>query len=452
MVRIGVACILLSTMAARGQGIMFEASTNRAGGDYFSFPTPFTQDCASACLSDNACKAYTYILSSKQCFLKSVASAPTTNQCCTSGARNGVTDLKIVVANMKGSDHIPETGVTDIWYQRYPRLASLMKSADSAPPDIISLTEIDGWETCGWQLGDYDSIDLIIASLRTRFGVTYRIAHMVGRPWFYAACTSLSGNVVLYNPARIVHDVNVDRMTSFVTTLVPHDAAFYGTQLRRSLPYCYPGAQTSPVLSLIDGASSVEKCITSTPEGPAWTLVRKGIDSKGHAYDKVIATAVRFSFSHDTRQTFDYFTLHPNSDSANGDQLQTADLVSFVSTFQGFTYRLNAPIIPAIAVGDVNHLVRTPWLPGFTEFAISDPGDVMSMYMGNKQGPAHTATFGFSGVRNQHHYPNEMCGPFPGFGFSDHCALQLDFETEGKQVAPLPLIWPAVIATILAPI
>ena len=71
-----------------------EPNTNRPGGDFsnFALPQPYAELCRSACDRDRQCVAYTYVNPGVQganamCWLKSVASPPVADACCTSGAR-----------------------------------------------------------------------------------------------------------------------------------------------------------------------------------------------------------------------------------------------------------------------------------------------------------------------------------------------------------------------------
>ena len=70
-----------------------EFGIDRAGGDYRNFepPAPANEDaCASACMGDNRCRAWTYVRpgylgQAPRCYLKSRITPPRSKPCCISG-------------------------------------------------------------------------------------------------------------------------------------------------------------------------------------------------------------------------------------------------------------------------------------------------------------------------------------------------------------------------------
>jgi hypothetical protein len=71
-----------------------EPNVDRPGADYRSFdlPTPSPADCQSACMSDAACAAFTYVSPGVQgpnarCMLKNAVPQPVPQTCCVSGTK-----------------------------------------------------------------------------------------------------------------------------------------------------------------------------------------------------------------------------------------------------------------------------------------------------------------------------------------------------------------------------
>lgn len=423
-----------------------EDNTDRLGGDYASSFVDDAAACRDQCSLNARCVAFTFQKPTAsgqpgRCWLKATAPAPRNDSCCVSGARDAVVDLAVITANMKGTSDLPQGGGPGAigWSERFERLAFQI-SLSGRPPDLISLTELDGWTWCfpNWRVGDYDTLGVLIAELLRRTYVTYRIAYLVGRSGSYGGidssrCHYFTGDAVLYNPARIVNTTPQDVMGR---PTLAHDDAFYGVQLRRSLPICNPGSQGINVASLIDGSNQTDKCGRATPSGPAWVLVAHGQWPQGN-FDAVVGSLGRFAFKHDQRTSFDVFTFHPPPGAENQLLRSMADFVEGLSQPM---YRTHASLIPTLVLGDHNGLARTAWLQSVPE-VFSPPGDVMAVRYGSPVGavaarvtPVLQRTtvlpLGASGGSNS---------PAGGH-FSDHIALRVDFTdpTAPIIVAPRP--------------
>ncbi|MEW5739787.1 MAG: hypothetical protein AB1938_12725 [Myxococcota bacterium] len=262
--------------------------------------------------------------------------------------------------------------------------------------------------------------------------MTYRVAHLTGNIKSYGGiggtrCWTFVGNAVLYNPNRLVNRSLDD--TGGVTQ-VPHDAAIFGSQLRRSLPICSRWTNMLPLESLIDGPLSNDKC-TNKPSAPAWSVITQGVTTSGISYETASASLARFAFVHDSRFTFDLFNLHPMP---GGEPTEDYALRSFIFGQQVSPRRTNSPILPPLVVGDLNAFVRTPWLTswGYQEVDTADPAEVIAAlhsvtpmpgiaYPRYSMTPSRSATLG----------PLPCGQPDWTTSFSDHCGLRVDYEPSG---------------------
>lgn len=334
-----------------------EPDTNRIGADYASFAASEVE-CRRRCRTDVNCRAYTFRRQSPWCWLKSQTQTPTFQAGYVSGVKGGVPDLSIVTVNMAGHSTLQDASVPGgaDWKLRAERLAdSIASLGPGKRPDIISLTETEGWRWCapgtGVTVGDYDMIDRLIERLTAQTSVTYRIAYMVGYRgsfgWF-GQCRYFSGDAVLYNPARLANR-NLDDAQRFPAQ-ARYDDALQGFQLRRSLPICNPGSARMPTArDLIDGIPRTDGCNRPLPSGPAWSWI--------YAAPEITLpiSAVRFSFRHDLRTSFDLLTVHPMSERET--QSRNAAILPFISAVTAAPYRLDLPFYSPVLVGDLNSLV-----------------------------------------------------------------------------------------------
>jgi len=263
-----------TTTGAFAQSVSREPDTDRFGGDYAAFAVGDVGECQALCEGDARCKAFTFRKAAPVCWLKESAQAPSTDARYISGLKNGIPNLTVVSVNMAG--HGVVNGLN--WQTRVDRLGDdIAASGSNSRPDIISMTETEGWRWCapgtGDTAGDYDFIDRLIARLTSRTGITYRVAYMVGNEGRFGAfdqCRYFSGDALLYNPARLVNRTPEDARR-FVTTA--HNSLLRGFQLRRSLPACNPVSARPGITLLIDGDPQTDKCGRSLPSGPAWTWI-----------------------------------------------------------------------------------------------------------------------------------------------------------------------------------
>lgn len=229
----------------------------------------------------------------------------------------------------------------------------------------------------GATVGDYDMIDRLIARLGDSTSVPYRIAYMVGNRGTYGAsefCRYYSGDAVLYNSARLVNR-NPDEAAGVST--IRYDDALTGFQMRRSLPLCRPGSARMPTArNLIDGAPQNDDCSESAPSGPAWTWIHRTPDMTSPV------TLARFSFRHDLRASFDFFTVHPPAEKEQPSRDEA--IHPFIRRVTPPAFRRGLPYYPPILVGDVNSLagdIRS--IEGFTETHGQNSGDLMTVRRGN---------------------------------------------------------------------
>lgn len=434
-------CVVFAARAAPAEAQVrfgLELGTNRNGADYTSLVTATPEACLAQCQADTRCAAYTFVRTaasgSPNCWLKDSVPAASDHADCVSGVRGAFKDLALVSVNMKGHSAIPQEGGPDsvAWTQRYDQLAAAIARSGRAP-DLISLTEVGGWEWCwvGGGAGDYEALATLIDGLAARTNVTYRIAYMVGSTSSYGGinrtrCQQFMGDAVLYNPITMVNRTPADAATRVV---VPHDSGLLGLTLRRSLPICNPGSPPRDVTALIDGPTQTGKCGRPTPAAPAWAL----IDDMG----MVIGSLGRFSFAHDTRDSFDLFTVHPP---AGSEAAVSTSLADFIAGLSISPFRVAAPAIRTLVAGDLNALVGTSWLPGFGEIASVQQvnpaitNDPMGILQGAAQGSAtHRVDLQ---LRARQLLPKDAmgCGPFTTGGhFSDHCGLRIDWRGPSSQ-------------------
>lgn len=327
--------------------------------------------------------------------------------------------ISVVTANTNG--YAALNGVQ--WDARVDLLAKLVRAATRTPPDLISLTEFEGWRSCfpAWAAGDYDMADRLILKLRESTGATYRVAYMVGVRGafgFLGRCQYYSGDLLIYNPARLINRTPAE-LKSF--GLVPHDGRA-GFQVRRSLPLCDRGTAHMALESLIDGSAQVEKCGKATPSGPAGAQVQ----------GRVLTSMGRFAYTDDPDYSFDIFTLHPTD---GFELVHAGPIVTFINAMSQLPFRPAQRYYPPIVVGDFNNLVspvvsqkkfgdcgllcQAEWPPD-TTVAYVDPNEVMGVKFG-KVG-SYPAFYDVNPVYRAS-VPADCSQTF-----SDHCALFVRFE------------------------
>lgn len=427
---------LCGVAEAQDQWLNRELATDRFGADFRALALPSDAQCHEACASDPQCRAYTYALPNAprgagMCWLKNGPTTPSDAPGYVSGAKGAVGDMTVVVANLRGASPMEVGGglipPTISFQERMRRLANAIADAGPAP-DLILLTEVAGWANCGGA-GDYDQFDHLLARLRDRFGITWRIAFHVGawtRYGWFSQCSVFWSQAVLYNPVRLANRTPED-LALFIAQ--PHDAAVQGLHFRRSLPVCGRGSSLTPIESLVDGPPQTDKCGRPTPSGPAWTT-----------FGALRASAGRFSFRHDMRASFDVFVVHPRAGAATAEGSQIAD---FILAVQSPPFRMQRVAVPAIVGGDFNDLARTGWPPLATE--IFAPGlDVMQLSLAASPALAPARRL-IADPRGHVLLPAGAtdCGPFSPGAFSDHCALIVRLaEVQPPPVIPAPAYLP----------
>lgn len=327
-------------------------------------------------------------------------------------------DLTILSANAMGSGGFDRGGGE--WQTRIDRLANLVVNSGTRP-DIISMTEFEGFRWCfpAWSAGDYDIADRLIWRLQSLTGVRYRIAYMVGIRGafgFLDRCQYYSGDIVLYNPARLVNR-NPEDATRFPQH--GHDENFIDIQMRRSLPLCNRGTTLMPLDQLIDGQPQTDKCGRSTPSGPAWVVVP----------GRIGGSLVRFAFVHDPTLSFDVFTVHPRS---GAEAVDGPPIANFINGLSAAPYRTTPRYYPPLVVGDFNSLVRPEegqpeWPPGVSTVFSLDPsvGEPMAVKLGEAEN--FSATYSLKPVQKLRLPPGDKCPTNTDQDFSDHCALVVRF-------------------------
>ncbi len=332
-------------------------------------------------------------------------------------------DLTVLTLNAMGSgnfaDTMPDGSGEGTWQERVDRLASQIAES-GVIPDIISLTEFEGWRWCTLMpvASDYDFLDRLISGLQNATGAYYRIAHLVGVTnsfGVFGQCVVFTGNAVLYNAATLVHAPSSYDQS---TPMLHHESDANGVGMRRSLPICNRGTNYIDLPNRIDGALHSEKCGSSTPSAPAWAVV---VDNGG----RIGASLARFSFARYPYGSFDLFTVHPPAEWGPEEAQPIAD---FVSALSAPPYRDSYSTFPPLIVGDFNCLVTSePGEPGWPNGAVTlydatMEGDVMSV----KQSQPNV----FPVIEN---LEVVQSGLYPGAGgcpsgtsldFSDHCAVQ----------------------------
>lgn len=465
-----IALLAANTMAQTPPETTLETNTQRAGVAYSTLITNTATDCATDCLSQPQCAAFEFEKSTSLCRLKSTATTPTDDGCCISGARGATPRLIVVTANMFGTSNLdsahniactPNQGDCEGWWVRHRRLAAAINGA-GAPPDIISLTEMNGKDS--WQgdiqatgyasVKDYQPLEWILRDLEQLTGIQYRIAYHVGHREYYSLQVYWGGDAVLYNPARLINLTP----TEISNGGVEHDAFVFGPQVRKSLPACDGTIATlSRVVAALDGPSINQSgcAVPTTPTGPAWVLMQNIDYTKNgapHNLQQVMASMARFAFAHDPRpsRSFDVFTLHPNIDTPT--QTYSA-LLDFIYSHQRPPYRSVPPAIPAIVLGDLNQYTAdiatrkaigiAPWLHDNTwnivdgipfgrqeaqEYLTSlpFPSEMMAIYKGSRYVNGGFEAHSDLLLLEKRDVPNG-CLMGPPFGFSDHCALRVEF-------------------------
>lgn len=334
-----------------------------------------------------------------------------------------VRTLTVVTTNMANAFAL-NGNIT--WDMKVDRLAEQI-AASGQVPDIISMTESSGWTNCSSPASDntghYDMVDRLIWRLRNAFGLTYRIAYLVGAEGAFGPldrCRYYSGDTVIYNPNRIV---NLTPSDVAGKPQVAHNTNHLGMLVRRSLPICNRGARTNiPDLEqLIDGPPQTDSCNRATPSAPAWAWQEQMSDGTFG----VVATLARFGLVGVADSSFDVVTTHPTS---TQEERHKAPIDRFISGVTGPGYRSTRPYYPTIVLGDFNLLAdsETPW-PSGTMQAFRAPEDVMVVSIGTGGGalpPLHALTADFRMTLPK----ASPCRFVQDQAFSDHCGLIVRFS------------------------
>jgi hypothetical protein len=451
---LGIVAMRCSALSAQDTRVSYEPNTNRDGSDYLTVSTVSAAACRTVCQVNSMCRAFSFQSATQQCMLKSAAPNPTTDDQYVSGVRGAVPDLTVVTINLMNSASLFEVDPAaekDAWNKRVKavygiditsavggdlrtRIDRLAKdiAGSFSPADIISITEAEGWRWCrgtGGNVGDYDAFDRLISGLTTATGITYRVAYMVGNPGSFPSgrCSYFGGDVVLYNPARLVNQ-NPSDAAAFAGVEQPHDSTLRGVVFKRSLPICNPGTARMPLMqSLIDGGPQTDKCGRPLPSGPAWVFQ---FPVSPASELTTPATVARFSFAGDLRFSFDVITVHPHS--GDEDAIKPG-LISFVTGTQKPPYRKIPSYYPAMLIGDFNTLHDSPTsVPGFTEL-FGPMDDRMAVRKANP------TAFGSASIHDYSVLGTQILPLDPTLPFSDHIAIVIKLGWVDPTVATPPI-------------
>jgi PAN domain len=86
---IAISAMLVFATNARAERGVLEWDIDRPGSDFANFALPGGNPflCQELCLGAPPCLAWTYVIATGQCFLKTPVPAPVENACCISGKR-----------------------------------------------------------------------------------------------------------------------------------------------------------------------------------------------------------------------------------------------------------------------------------------------------------------------------------------------------------------------------
>lgn len=456
-VAFGVLALVSASLGrAQESRVSIERDTTRGSNAAYKELSADQDNCRRQCAVDNQCQAFTFRHNPPFCWLKTQTGTPTTDTGYVSGVKGGWPDLSIVTVNMLGHTTCcndacyvaascnPGTGPASVdWSVRADRLADAIASlGPDRRPDIISLTEVEGWRWCspgtGATVGDYDMIDRLVVRLRNRTSVPYRIAYMVGNRGTFGAfsqCRYFTGDAVLYNSRRLINR-NPDDVIRFPTLGTQrYDNATQGFQLRRSLPMCRSGSAQATTRALIDGAPQNDDCNVFVPSGPAWTWILAMDSPYSPPPMTTPVSLARFSFRHDQRSSFDFITVHPRA--AYEEFALNHAINPFLAVASGPTWRVDRAFYPPILVGDVNSAAADiKSIPNFIEVHKFD-GDVMTVRRGN---------LGFYSALNDYRTLERRVIPHSQANFfSDHVGLFVrlgwvdpNYYASATKIADLP--------------
>ena len=86
---LAVGAVPLNNAVAQSSSGSFEQSVDFPGHNYRNTPSQEADECRSTCEAENRCRAWTYDMFTRSCWLKDAASKRVHNTCCISGIKNG---------------------------------------------------------------------------------------------------------------------------------------------------------------------------------------------------------------------------------------------------------------------------------------------------------------------------------------------------------------------------
>jgi|GEM_PF-6287772 len=107
---LGVALAILTTSSSANPMSTMENFYNRAGNDYHNYNSGSAAQCASSCATNAQCLAYTYVRTTKMCWMKDKVPKRTKNNCCMSGVK--IMNASEFGFDRPGSDIAPGYNVT----------------------------------------------------------------------------------------------------------------------------------------------------------------------------------------------------------------------------------------------------------------------------------------------------------------------------------------------------
>ena len=86
---LAVGVVPLNNAVAQSSPGSFERSVDLPGHDYRNAQSQGAGECSSTCEAENRCRAWTYDMFTRSCWLKDAAPKRVYNTCCISGIKNG---------------------------------------------------------------------------------------------------------------------------------------------------------------------------------------------------------------------------------------------------------------------------------------------------------------------------------------------------------------------------
>jgi hypothetical protein len=295
--------------------------------------------------------------------------------------------VSILILNLRDAYNVASNNAGVMWRVRYRRAVDWVV-AQPSPPDVIALQEAPAWWSCDSSpfIHDYEAVQFLIAGIRARTNVEYRIAYLLsgdladpanGNGWVGSIranrCSARSGRALLYRVDKLR---NVQHQPGYAFNYEDNT----GSHLLNSVPCCNPAPGEMSVCALVDGPVVTSTgCAAQVHAGAAWTrrqtATARSLDAVFSRLE-VLAEPGKFIHIYNVHLAYNNNQREPAVAAING-------LVMDME--QRFSSPTTDRLYPPVLLGDFNidAGIVAGYFPAFNQTHWS--GELMGMLIGNPQ-------------------------------------------------------------------